>query len=193
MILGGRLPPDDAVGGPDRSEPAQSVLTYNRPLRDRESVTYEFLYEPGRTEVHPALDRLALLLEPNGVRLHWMASDFTDGSGLRADNVADEPACRRGPRPLPLKLGGWNAVWVALTEGTVTIELNGVLIYERRLEAANDRRFGLYHDKGRTDVRIRAAVLRGDWPESLSVEQLAHLFAPSLRRQPGRPPGTARS
>ena len=42
--------------------------------------------------VHPALDRLAFLLEPDGVRLHWMTLGTQDPSGLPADNVADEPA-----------------------------------------------------------------------------------------------------
>ena len=75
--------------------------------------------------VHPAIDRLAFLLEEGGVRIHWMTAGGTDLSGLPADNAADEPANRRGPKPIPLKAGEWNAVKLSLKANTVTLDLNG--------------------------------------------------------------------
>ena len=65
------------------------------------STSYEFLYEPGQVMVHPAIDRLAFLLEPEGVKVHWMTAGGSDLSGLPADNAADEPANRRGPKRAP--------------------------------------------------------------------------------------------
>ena len=71
-IRGRRM--DDSAGATN----LQSRLAYARPLLDGESVSYSFLHEPGLVEVHPSLGRLAFLIEPGGVRLHWM----TDGPGL---------------------------------------------------------------------------------------------------------------
>ncbi len=85
------------------TEADQSRLYYHRPLHDGDTVTYEFLYEPGQVLVHPAIDRLAFLLEPEGVKVHWMTAGGSDLSGLPADNAAEEPANRRGPKPIPLE------------------------------------------------------------------------------------------
>src|SRR5262249_52872006 len=70
--------------------PVPSKLAYFRPLHPGETVRYEFFYQPGKVQVHPSLGRLAFLLEPEGVRLHWL-TDVTadDWTGLAADNVAD--------------------------------------------------------------------------------------------------------
>ncbi len=177
---------------PQAAAPAvQSRLYYHRPLRDAEEVRYEFYYQPGADEVHPALGRLALLLEPGGVRLHWMTAGAEDGTGLGPDNVADEPANRRGPKRLPLKPGEWNAVRLALKGDTAVLELNGEKVYERELERTNDRLFGFFHYKDRTAVRARNVVLKGDWPEALTAAQLANLTArvgakPSVADRRGR-------
>src|SRR5262249_28975168 len=159
--------------------PLQSRLSYGRPLRNGESVSCEFFYEPGAVHVHPALDRLAFLLEPGGVRLHWMTDGpDTEWTGLKADNVAAEPAGRRGPQTLPLQAGAWNRLKLALRDDTAVLELNGVTVYERKLEPGNNRSFGFFHYKDQTAVQVRNVVLRGDWPEALTADQIANLTAP---------------
>ncbi len=157
---------------------AQSRLYYMRPLRDGESLRYEFLYEPGATHVHPALDRLVFLLEPDGVALHWMTDGEAD-AGLASDNVAFESARRRGPGRLPLKGNEWNAVELRLAEGEVALKLNGEEVYRRPMEASNDRLFSFFHFKDRTAVQVRNVLLAGDdWPRELSETQLANLLSP---------------
>ena len=157
----------------------QSRLLYHRPLRPGDSIRYEFLYEPGQTEVHPALDRLTFMLHPDGVQMHWMTdhNGVDPWTGVPADNLIDEPDHRRGPRPLPLKKGEWNAVRLTLQDDVAILVLNDVEVYRRPIESNNDRLFGLYHDAGKTEAKMRAAVLTGRWPEKLSAEQQAHLFA----------------
>jgi tetratricopeptide (TPR) repeat protein len=160
-------------------EAAQSRLTYLRPLLDMESITYEFFYDPGSVMTHPALGRLVFLLEPDGVRLHWI----TDGprhewTGLRPDNVADDPSSRRGPNRLPLKAGEWNQAKLALAGETVTIELNGVVVFEHALKSTIDHQFSFYHDQDRTSAQVRDVVLRGSWPATLTAETLAHPLVP---------------
>ena len=50
---------------------AERVLKYQRPMFEDGSIEYEFFYQPGTVEVHPALGRLCFLLSPDGVRHHW--------------------------------------------------------------------------------------------------------------------------
>jgi tetratricopeptide (TPR) repeat protein len=183
-ILGRRNDP------PASSSIVPSRLAYHRPLRDGESLSYEFFHEPGSFAVHPALDRLVFLLEPEGIRLRWM----TDGpdlewTGLGPDNAVDEPARRRGPGRLPLKSGDWNRLRLSLKGRVATLELNGVVVYERPLELSNDRQFSLYHDKDRTSARVRDVVLTGPWPESLSPDRLTDLAGRREAEAVGREPG----
>jgi tetratricopeptide (TPR) repeat protein len=159
-------------------EPTQSWLEYSRPMVDGDVIEYEFFYEPGAVAVQPALGRLAFLLEPSGVRLHWIThGPEAEPSGLEVANVADEPACRRGIGPLPLKVKDWNRVALNVTDDAVRLSLNGRTIYVRPMDPNDGRTFGLFHFKDRTEARVRAATLSGRWPESLSTDQLANLAA----------------
>lgn len=160
--------------------PQPTRLTYFRPLQNGEVLRYEFYYQP-HSIVHPALDRLTFLLEPQGVRLHWMTDHSdTEAGDLPLGNVADEPAARRGPPSLPLNVGEWNHIALSLTDDEVSIELNGVLIFQRKLESTNDRLFSFFRYQDQTDARIRNVVLSGNWPEQIPREE--ELF--SRRRTP---------
>jgi hypothetical protein len=180
---------DGVIRGTTRDEPfraaVQSRLTYFRPLQNGEVVAYEFLYEPGKHEVHPALGRLALMIEPNGVRIHWMTSGEVEWTGLSEDNATLEPLNRRGPRRLPLNPGQWNRVTLGLDNDTLKLTLNDVEIYARKMEVDNSRRFSFYHDRSRTAVQVRNVVLRGSWPEYLTDEDKQNLLA---SRKPARDP-----
>src|SRR5205085_3999082 len=164
-IVGSGMKPEPPPGkpAPPRSYP-ESVLYYHRPLLEDGEVEYEFWYEPDKTHCHPALDRLCLLLEPKGVRVHWLTDGGHERGGLAPENVADEPANRRGPAELPLKAKAWNAVRLTLRGGTIKLALNGVEVYERPLEAANHRALGLFHYTDEGGVRVRNVVYRGQWP-----------------------------
>jgi hypothetical protein len=151
----------------------ESVLQYHRPILEDGEIEYEFYYDPGKTMAHPAMDRLTFLIEPDGLKIHWMTDAQYDRTGLAPDNASEEPANRRGAAP-PLKVRDWNRLKLALRGDTVTLELNGELIYERDLEPTNQRNFGLFHYADETDVRVRNVTYRGDWPRELpSVQELA--------------------
>lgn len=162
--------------------PPPSQLQLGRPLRPGESVSYEFLYEPDRTAVFPSLDRLAVLLAPDGVRLHWARGD--EAFGLKEDNAVADPDGRRGPERLPLRAGEWNEVKLTLDGDVAVLELNGAKVHEHKLDPANDRRFGLFHFRSRTEAKARNVVLRGNWPESLAADRLADLTAPAAPLTP---------
>ncbi len=147
----------------------ESLLRYQRPLIEDGSVEYEFFYQPEGNAIHahPALDRLAFLLETEGVRIHWVTDDRFDRTELPPDNRVAEPDSRRGPNVLPLKTGEWNRLKLAIAGSTVTVELNEQQVYERELEADNDRSFGLFHFADLSELRVRSVVMRGDWPKTL--------------------------
>ncbi|MCA9069140.1 MAG: DUF1583 domain-containing protein, partial [Planctomycetaceae bacterium] len=150
----------------------QSLLRYQRPLLKEETIRYEFYSKPGESGVHPALGRLAFLLEPGGVRVHWITDGEHDWTGLPEDNATLEPLYRRGPRPLPLKDEDWNAVEFSRSGNKITLTLNGKLIYQRPLDFAGDTNFGLFRDPSKSGVRVRNVILTGDWPESIPEEFL---------------------
>ena len=165
----------------------QSRLYYDRPLLDGDRLKYEFWHESGAggSMVHPAFDRLALLLESDGVKVHWM----TDGigpedayAGLMPDNVIEDKSIRRGR--IELKESDWNLMEISLKGDIVILALNGTVICERPLEKENSRQFGFYHDKNSTEVKVRKVVLTGDWPTKLSPEILGNLLAPTQERSP---------
>jgi predicted Zn-dependent protease len=158
------------------SAPLPNRLNYDRPLRSGDSIRYEFLYEPGTTMVHPALGRVIFALEPDGVRVHGREWGSDGGDGSRGSEVPAAGRCL-GPEKLSLKPGAWNRLVVAYRANTVTLDLNGVAIYERRLDQGDVPIFGLFHFRDRTAVRVRDVVLRGDWPRSLSAAQAADLTA----------------
>lgn len=173
---------DGVINGRMAAEPetdvvAQSHLAYMRPLLDGESVGYEFFYDEGKTTVHPALGRLAFLIEPDGIRIHWLTDNENEWTGLGANNDVVEPLNRRGPRVLPLKAAAWNSVVLKMTDGKVSVSLNGEEVYERPMDEITNHHIGFYHDRNAAAAQIRNVVLKGDWPEKLTAEQLGNLVA----------------
>ncbi len=145
----------------------ETVLRYARPLAEDATVSYEFYYEAGRSLVHPALDRLALILDPDGVKVHRITDGRFERTGIDPGNIADDPAQRKGPPKLPLKEKGWNRVELTTRGDTLSLRLNGELVHERPIEPTNQRDFGLFHFADKTEARVRDVTLRGDWPRSL--------------------------
>jgi hypothetical protein len=149
---------------------SESLLRYQRPLDPTSLVEYDFFYEPGEVLTHPALDRLAFILHPEGVRVHWITDASHDRTPVAPDNLIDEPQHRRGPTPLPLNSGSWNHLKLSLREDVTQVELNGQRVFERPIEASNRRTFGLFHFADRTEVRVRNVVMRGDWGDGIPSE-----------------------
>ncbi|MGZ0171067.1 MAG: DUF1583 domain-containing protein [Planctomycetales bacterium] len=145
----------------------ESLLQYHRPINRHAEIEYEFYYEPGKTLVHPTLDRLTFLLEPDGVQIHWVTDGRFDQGGTDPGNRSTAPRPQRGVAEIPLLPAAWNRLKLRVRGETVDVILNDELICERPLEADNQRTFGLFHFADRTDVRVRNIVMRGDWPQSL--------------------------
>ena len=179
------------LGHRGRPEPALLL----RPLRDGDVLTYEFLYEPGQVMVHPALDRLAFLLEPEGVKVHWMTAGGSDLSGLPADNAADEPANRRGPDAAPLEARQWNAV-EASSMGPTRSRSSSTA---RRSTSARSSRASAASSacsttRTRPPRRCATSCSAADGPKSLTPDRAGRPdWPPTPRRpSPSRPPRAAR-
>jgi tetratricopeptide (TPR) repeat protein len=159
----------------------QSRFYYQRPLLDGERISYEFHYVPGSLVVHPAIGRLAFLIKPAEVALHWITDGEHELSGLSAANQTRDAGGQLVEK-LPLKINDWNAVTVAIADSKLTLTINGTAVYERRLAANNTRLFSFFRFADRSDAEIRNAVLTGDWPEQLPAEATSNLLASSTPR-----------
>jgi hypothetical protein len=167
---------DEIVGRlhePAPSSQRESVLYYHRPLLEDGELEYEFFQEAGKTEIHPALDRVAFMLTPGGVELHYLTDGAYDRSGLAADNLAALPG---SAATLSLKEKDWNKLHLKLAGDLMTLSLNGKKVAEHKLEPTNQRLFGLFRYSDATAARVRNVVYRGNWPTmlpSIDDQQLA--------------------
>ena len=123
----------------------ESLLVYHRPILEDGRIEYEFYSDPGKMMVHPALGRMAFLLEPDGVKIHLLTDGVYERTGLSPDNTADEPESRRGPASIPLKPKAWNRLAISLEGDRVALALNDQPIYDRAIDPVNQRTFGLFH------------------------------------------------
>lgn len=156
----------------------ESLLAYHRPMLEDGTIEYEFYFEPGKSHVSPAIDRLAFLLDPDGVDVHWVTDGKYDRTSLSPSNRSTEASNRRGRSPLPLKPQAWNKLRFTLRGDTVFLELNGEAVYERLLETTNQRTFGLFHYSDETEARVRNIVWTGNWPKQIPELHDQELFIP---------------
>jgi hypothetical protein len=162
---------DEIVGGKEGRAGSflECLLQYHRPMLEDGVMSYEFYYEPAKTEAHPALDRLAFLLRPDGVRGHWITDAGYERTGLKPDAefaLPDGGDLTDG-KGLPLKARDWNRMVLTLRDDEVTLNLNDQDVARYKLEATNQRFFGFFRYCDLTDTRVRNVVYRGEWPKTL--------------------------
>lgn len=150
---------------------AESVLFYHRPMVEDGVISYEFYYESGRTQVHPALGQTAFLLRPNGVDVHAISNGKWQRQGMHSSTSATGQH-GSGQRPLPLQQNAWNQLQFVVQGNTVRLVLNGSSVFEQEMDAANCRQFGLFHFVDQTTARIRNVKWRGDWSKSVDLAGL---------------------
>ncbi len=144
----------------------EQLLHYQRPLYEDGVIEYEFYYEPDRFHTHPAIGRLAFLMHPDGVKLHWVTNGRHDRTAADPTNVSIEPK-HQLTTELPLQPDAWNRTRVELKDDTLTLSLNDQPVYRRTLEPTNPRTFGFFTWIDRSRVKVRNVVHRGEWPKKL--------------------------
>lgn len=156
----------------------ESLLCYYRPLREGESLKYDFFYNPGVTEVHPAIGDLAFLLRPDGVALH----PVTDGKyeqrmiePTAAISVAESSASLSA---LPLKQRAWNQCRVQLLRDSLDIYVNEQLVcsYPIQRQAGQreqQNRFGFFRYAGDSEVLVRNVIWSSQKPAK-TFEEIEH-------------------
>ncbi|MEO1526432.1 MAG: DUF1583 domain-containing protein, partial [Planctomycetota bacterium] len=143
----------------------QNVIQYQRPICDGDTLSYEFFYEEGKTEVSPSIGRVAYVLRPAGLQLHWMNAGSTSWKIPAAYEV---PVPGVEPKPLPLKSGEWNQMELVRDGDTLKMKLNGETIFQQQPRSRlGDMVFGLFHYRDQSSARVRNIVLTGNWPEQL--------------------------
>ena len=160
-----------------------SWLCYHRPLWDGDELRYEFFYKQGTTQVHPAIGRTAMVLAPDGIKLHWMTPFTFNGmpasnTSVADDNLFDVVENRRGPAEVPLKDNSWNAVTISQGTDATVVSLNGVEVYSLPVDEEDQQLFGFYRNRRKDNVKVRNVVLKGNWPTELTPDILENLLAP---------------
>lgn len=170
----------------------ENLLRYLRPLDRTGSIEYEFYYSPNGISVSPAIDRLAFLIQPDGVRLHQITDGAYDRT-LHAPDHTEKPDGTAAGQKLPLVPGAWNRMKVAVDGSMVRLQLNGRPILNHQLNKTNSRHFGLFHYADQSEVRVRHVVMTGDWPDSLpSTDRQSFADATAAKMDQTRPAGTFR-
>ena len=147
---------------------SESLLTYLRPMLSGDKLSWEFQYTPGQSGCHPALGQLAFLLNPDGVKLHWITDAEHEWAPLAADNAVVESSSQRGPDQLPLRENDWNKAELSIDGRTVRLVLNGELVLEREHELQLQTQFGFFRNRLNEAVGVRNVVLTGDWPKTFA-------------------------
>ncbi|MCA9070135.1 MAG: DUF1583 domain-containing protein, partial [Planctomycetaceae bacterium] len=147
----------------------QSVIRYDRPLGEGETLTYEFFFEAGKTAVHPSIGRTAYMLHPEGLKRHWMTEV---GGRWKLPKDYEAPLDKENPQKLPLKEGAWNRVSLQLNKShQLEIRLNDEIVFDQEIEVLPQGTiFGLFHYADRTAARVRNIKLTGPWPAALPEE-----------------------
>ncbi len=166
-LISGNAPVQAAAG-----RKGQSVIRYERPIAQGETLAYEFHYEAGKTAVHPAIGRTAYMLHPEGVHLHWMSEPQ---KAWKLPHDYEAPASADNPEPLPLKEADWNRVTLQLNGNQLQIRLNEELVFEKPIEILPQGTiFGLFHYADKTKARVKNITLTGPWPESVPENLFSH-------------------
>lgn len=146
----------------------ESLLRYHRPMIEDGVIAYDFFYREGEFEVHPALDRCVFLIGSDGVKEHWISDGRYERTGIDPANALVKSVNQRGDKTLPLKQNQWNRVELIVSGDVVNIQLNGALVFERKLQPTNLRTFGFFHYADSSAAAVKNIRWRGDWPKSLS-------------------------
>jgi predicted Zn-dependent protease len=142
---------------------AESLVRYNRPLATGDQLRLEFLWEAGRNDFSPAIGGQALLLSPEGVKIHQITTLPASISGLSLDNEAP----LTGAKQVPLQSGKWNEFTLKVEADKYKIAVNGAEIGELPRNTKSSELFGLFRRRNHIGVSVKNVSLKGAWPESL--------------------------
>lgn len=143
----------------------EHLLRYHRPMLEDGVIEYDFLYDEGHTEAHPAIGRWAFLIQPDGVNMHQLTDGRYERTSLPPDNF--HPLSNGGAEKLDLKQNGWNRLRCILTGDQLQFELNGNAIATHQLSTTEDRTFGLFYYSDSTALHVRNIQWTGNWDREL--------------------------
>ncbi|MBL8817192.1 MAG: DUF1583 domain-containing protein [Planctomyces sp.] len=142
---------------------AESLLVYHRPIREEGVIEYDFFYDPNRSVVHPALDRMVFLLTPDGVRTHWVTDGKWQQDDINPGNVSRERLTEETgllPNLLP---NAWNHIKLSIQADKAQLKLNDTMLCRINIPESSNRQFGLFHYSGESDVRVRNVRWSANW------------------------------
>ncbi|MCA9009658.1 MAG: DUF1583 domain-containing protein [Planctomycetaceae bacterium] len=152
------------------AQPLESLLMYQRPMLEDGEIQFEAFWVPGEQEVHPAVGRTAILIQPDGARLHSLTEAQYETRDLAPDNASPIPG---DAAKIELRPNDWNQIRLTLTGDQLTVFVNGMEVAVHQVsEIPTERFLGLFRYSDRHQCRVRNLVYRGNWPKILpSIEE----------------------
>ncbi|WDQ16278.1 DUF1583 domain-containing protein [Rhodopirellula sp. P2] len=162
---------DPRIGYLPHGSHVEHLLRYIRPMVEDGVIEYEFWYENGRWEAHPAFGRTCYLIREQGVSEHRLTDGRYDRSGLRPDN--ERPVGVGQGQSIPLRGNAWNHLQLQRRGDELVLRLNGQVIHTSEIESDGVHPcFGVFHYADQSSLRVRNARWTGDWPTELpDIEQ----------------------
>ena len=165
----------------------ESLIQYHRPIVEDARFTYEYFYQPGHFDAHPAIGLTAFLLHPSGVVTHEITNGIYDRTARRpypSRPFDDQTAI---DSRLPLNPNAWNQVEVSIREGHVTILLNDQIVFDHdvptlRHSSFRQPLFGFFHYADRSESRVRKVNWHGSWPKHVPPELEQQLSDDAVER-----------
>ena len=143
-----------------------------RPLQVDESLEYEFYAAEKTAIVHPALGRMIMRLDDSHVKLQWLTDeDELPWLGVKSDQLF-ELETKESVAAIAIQPDAWNKVTMRLsTDHELSIELNNQPIARFALPTSITPEIGL-SVTSELPAKVRQVRLSGNWPRTLSLEQL---------------------
>ncbi|MEM1224227.1 MAG: DUF1583 domain-containing protein [Planctomycetota bacterium] len=158
----------------------ERFIYYQRPLMDGDEVQYQFFYQPGEAIVHPALDRMALVIDTEQVGVHQITDGQFDATFRDKNNLKVRPVDQRRRPDAALLPGQWNQARVSVHGDQLELRLNEELVFLGDLNPNNPRLFGFFYYSDRSQARVRDVTLHGSWPTQLPGLDQNELVDPEL-------------
>lgn len=161
----------------DAATPRESLLMYQRPFLEDGVLEFESFFVPDELVAHPTLGRSAILVRPDGVKLHLLTDAEWESTGLAPGN---ESSLDGAASAVALKANDWNHYRLAVTGDVAALSVNGVEVARLNIsEPKSERTFGLFRYADRDKCRVRNIVYRGDWPKQFPAVEDQQLAVPS--------------
>ncbi|MBL8810519.1 MAG: DUF1583 domain-containing protein [Planctomycetaceae bacterium] len=158
-----------------------SGLTYERPLLEGETISWEAWLDQDKFGASPALGQLAFMMTTQGVKSVSRTYSSFDANvlglkpGLPVSATSEESGSGSNSDTLPVRNAEWNRITLSRNNGRVIVTLNDVVVHDEEVPKLTTFHPGICRFVDQS-VRIRNITLTGSWPSEVTEDMKTSLF-----------------